>query len=472
MYRGFRVLKMHQTDVFDLLEKVVAVFSEAKVDYGDIRYESSRNTEVTKNKAEEKFQYRSSEGFYLRVLREGEWRAVGLAAVSKEDVIKNAVELSKFKPIVKKRSGYKPLKPWKLKEEVKAKRDFVNVDPEEKLELVRDVYNRITTDKRIVNAVSRYAEETTQKLFMNTEGAELYAKAPLMQYLVLAYAKAGKNIQIDYTSKGKYGVGYEFIKEINFDEICPETARGAIDLLDAKKVPSGKSPVVLDSDMTGLIAHESFGHGLEADQVLRNRSFLRDKLNEKVASENVTIVDNGAYENGYGTYAFDDEGVKSKRNVLVENGILKGFLHSRETASALSTQPTGNGRAENFAHKIYVRMSNTYFEKGDWGLEEMIEDIDRGVYLVKSSHGMEDPLGGGIQVSSLKGFLIEHGKLTQLLKPVALSGKVLELLRNVDAVGRDFKLHPGHCGKGYEDFVRVSSGGPSIRVKEAIIGGG
>jgi TldD protein len=117
-------------------------------------------------------------------------------------------------------------------------------------------------------------------------------------------------------------------------------------------------------------------------------------------------------------------------------------------------------------------MSNTYFEKGDWSLEEMIEDVNRGVYLVKSSHGMEDPLGGGIQISSQKGFLIEHGKLTQLLRQVTLSGKVLDLLQNVDAVGKDFRLHPGGCGKGYEDFVRVSSGGPSIRVKEAIVGGG
>jgi len=463
---------MLQTEIFDLLEKVIMVFGEAKVDYGDIRYESSRTMRVAKDKAEERFQYRSSEGFYLRVLKEGEWRAIGLAGVDRDDLINSAVKLSKFKPIIKKKLSYKPLKPWKLREEVEVKEDFVNVDPQEKLELVRDAYSRTMVDERIVNAVTRYVEETTQKLFMNTEGAELYARAPLMRFIVAAYAKAGKNIRVDYNSKGKYGIGYEFIKEINLDEICPETAKGAIDLLDAKAPPSGKSTVVLDPDMAGLIAHESFGHGLEADQVLRNRSFLSNKLNEKVASESVTIVDNGAYENAYGTYAFDDEGVKSKRNVLVNNGVLKGFLHSRETASALLTQPTGNGRAENFAHKIYVRMSNTYFEKGDWSLEEMIEDINRGVYLVKSSHGMEDPLGGGIQVSSIKGFLIEHGKLTHLLRPVALSGKVLELLHNVDAVGKDFRLHPGGCGKGYEDFVRVSSGGPSIRVKEAIVSGG
>jgi TldD protein len=461
-----------QAEVGDLLEKVITIMGEAKVAYGDVRYESSRRIGVSKDKAEERVQYQSSDGFYLRVLKGDEWRSVGLAGMTKKDLIKNAVELSKFKPTVRAKSGYRPLEPWKLKQEVKARIDFIDVDLEEKLGLVRDAYSKLTIDKKIINAASIYAEDSSQKSFFNTEGTALHVKVPIIRFIVTAHAKAGKDMQGEFMSKGKYGVGYEFIKEVDVDNMCSETVKGAVSLLGAKTAPSGRFPVILDSDMTGLIAHESFGHGLEADQVLRNRSFLSDKLNKKVASENVTIVDNSAYENGYGTFAFDDEGVKSKRNVLVENGVLTGFLHSRETASAFSAKPTGNGRAQNFAHKIYVRMSNTYFEKGDWSLEEMIEDMDRGVYVTKSSFGMEDPLGGGIQVTSQKGFLIEHGKLTQLLRPITLSGKVLELLPNVDAVGKDFHLHPGTCGKGFEDFVRVTSGGPSIRIKEAIVGGG
>jgi TldD protein len=463
---------MFETEVHDLLESVIAAFEAAGVDYGDVRFESSRSTSISKDKAEENISYGASEGFHLRVLKGSEWRAVSLAGTDNKEVTKSAAKLSKFTPTTKAKSLYKPLEPWVLDEELKVRKKFSNVGLEEKVALVRDLFGRLMADEGIVNAAVRYGEGVGEKAFANTEGSELRFRAPVVRLILAAYAKTGKNVQMDYHVDGKYGVGYEFIEGVDLDETSIKTSKGAIALLDAVQAPSGKLPVVLDPDMAGLIAHESFGHGLEADQVLRNRSFLANRLNDRVASENVTIVDNSAYEKAYGTYAFDDEGVKPTRNALVENGVLRGYLHSRETASALEASPTGNGRAQNFSHKVYVRMSNTYFEKGDWNLEEMLEDINRGVYLQKSSHGMEDPLGGGIQVSSVKGQLIEHGKLTKLLRPVSLSGKVLQLLQKVDAVGGDFKLHPGTCGKGPEDWVRVSSGGPSIRVREAIVSGG
>lgn len=463
---------MFESEVHDLLEKIIAIFNKASVDYGDVRFESSQTNIISKDKTKENIYYGASDGFHLRVLKSGEWRAVSLAGADKREVIADAMNLSKFVPTSRVKSLYEPLKPWIFKEEFRVKKRFSDVDLEEKIELVRDLFTRLMVDERIVNAATTYMEGVGGKVFMNTEGSDLRVEAPAVRFILRAYAKAGKNVQGDYKVYGAYGVGYEFVEGINFDEDCKEIAMGAIALLDADHAPSGKLPVILDPDMAGIIAHESVGHGLEADQVLRNRSFLSDKLNQRVASENVTIVDNSAYENAYGTYAFDDEGVKSKRNVLVENGILTGFLHSRETASVLGTSSTSNGRAQNFSRKIYVRMSNTYFERGNWTLEEMLEGISHGVYLEKGSHGMEDPLGGGIQVSSLKGHLIEHGELTKLLLPVSLSGKVLELLQNVDAVGKDFKLHSGNCGKGMEDYVRVSSGGPSIRVKEAVVSAG
>ena len=463
---------MFERGIRDLLEKVIAAFSKAHVDYGDVRFESSRTTSIAKDKAEEGISYGSSEGFYLRVLRGGEWRSAGFAGVSDKEVIAGARELSKFVQVSKAKSPYEPMKPWILKEKLQAKKRFTDVGLEEKTELVRGSFQRLTTEAEIVNAAVRYVEGTAQKAFKNTEGSDLSVEAPAVRFILGAYAKTGKNVQVDYHTYGGYGVGYEFIEGIDFDEDCRAVAKGAIALLDADKVPSGKLPVILDPDMSGLIAHESFGHGLEADQVLRDRSFLSGKLDQRVASEKVTIVDDSAYPHAYGTYAFDDEGVRSRKNTLVKDGILTGFLHSRETASTLGVRPTGNGRAQNFSRKIYVRMSNTYFEKGDWTMEEMLEGVDHGVYLKKGSHGMEDPLGGGIQVSSVKGYLIEHGKLTKLLLPATLTGQVLELLENVDAVGSDFQLHPGSCGKGSEDWVRVSSGGPSIRVKEAIVSGG
>ncbi|TFF99213.1 MAG: TldD/PmbA family protein, partial [Promethearchaeota archaeon] len=177
--------------------------------------------------------------------------------------------------------------------------------------------------------------------------------------------------------------------------------------------------------------------------------------------------------NKYGSYFFDDEGIKAQKNLLVENGILKNFIHNRLTASELNTEPKGNGRRESYAHPLNVRMTNTYFGSGDYELDEMISEIKKGVILNRGYFGMEDPLGGGLQVTSKKGYLIENGEKTKLLKATTLSGSVLKLLKNINAISKDdLKLKPGTCGKGYEDFVPVTSGGSYIRVKTALISPG
>jgi len=460
-------------EISAVLEKVVKILEKSGVDYGDVRFDSSTSTGISKNVAEENFASGSIQGYHIRVLRDSEWRAISLSRVKERTVLSSAKKLAEFSPTLKERSSYAELKPWTFKKVYKCRKDPASIDLEEKIALVRGLYKLLKGfDERIVNAGARYGDDIVEKYFMNTEGSELYYRAPLIRVVLVSFAKLGKNVQVDHMAQGGFGLGYEFIDRLDIEEDCRSVSEGAVELLDADRAPSGKLPVVLDAEMAGLIAHESFGHGLEADQVLRNRSFLSDMLGEKVASCFVTIVDNSSCESAYGSYPFDDEGVQSRKNTLVERGILKSFLHSRETASSFNVASTGNGRAESFSHKIFVRMSNTYFERGEWKLEEMLEDIDYGVYLIKGSHGMEDPLGGGLQISSVKGRLIEHGELTRLLRSISLSGNVLELLRNVDAVGRDFKLDLGTCGKGFEDFVRVTSGGPSLRVKEAIVGGG
>jgi len=459
-------------EISAVLEKVIRIFEKSGVEYGDVRFDSSTSTGISKNVAEENFASGSIQGYHIRVLRDSEWRAISLSEVEERTVLSSAKKLTKFSPTLKEKSSYSKLKPWTFKKRYKCRKDPAGVDLEEKIKLVRELYERLKGfDERIVNAGARYADDIVE-YFMNTEGSELHYRAPVIRVVLVSFAKLGKNVQVDHVAHGGFGLGYEFIDRLDTEEDCRAASKGAVELLNADRAPSGKLPVVLDAEMAGLIAHESFGHGLEADQVLRNRSFLSDMLGKKVASNLVTIVDNSSYESAYGSYPFDDEGVRSRKNTLVERGILKNFLHSRETASSFNIASTGNGRAESFSHKIFVRMSNTYFEKREWKLEEMLEDIDYGVYLIKGSHGMEDPLGGGLQISSVKGCLIEHGKLTKLLRSISLSGNVLELLRNVDAVGGDFKLDSGTCGKGFEDFVRVTSGGPSLRVKEAIVGGG
>jgi TldD protein len=158
---------------------------------------------------------------------------------------------------------------------------------------------------------------------------------------------------------------------------------------------------------------------------------------------------------------------------LVQDGILKDFIYDRRTASELNANPKGNGRRESFAHPVHPRMTNTYFEPGTYTLEEMIKEIKYGVILIHGNFGMEDPLGGSMQNTSKKGFLIENGQKTKLLKAVALSGKVLEALPSIDAISKgSVKLDGGTCGKGNEDYVPVGSGGTYIRMNAALISPG
>ena len=203
---------------------------------------------------------------------------------------------------------------------------------------------------------------------------------------------------------------------------------------------------------------------------MRNRSYLANLKNKKIISDLVSIHDNSALKNQRGFFFFDDEGTKSNDTILVKNGILKEFMHDRESAAFMKTKATGNARAQDFSRKVFVRMSNTYIESGNWKKQEMIKDTKKGFYLVKCLTGMEDPLQGNLQVITHRAYEINNGELGELHKGVGISGKTLEFLNNVDAVGKDFSVRGSGCGKGHEDYVSVSSGGPHMRIRNAIIG--
>ena len=450
------------------MSAVISEFGKGSVDYGDIRFNQGSSNVVFKDKEEETIGSGSSFGFHLRVFKKGEWRSLGISELEKGKIVESAKKLCQFSPNPKKIKLTK-IEDWNFHRESKPKK---RVEIQEMIDLLRDIF-KITKayNNKIVDVVSNIAVEDVEKIFMNTGGSNLFDRFPRTRYFVLAVSKDGRRIERDVVGKGALQ-GYEFVDEQDWDKVCSETAKSAVDLLKAENPPSGKNMVILDEDMSGLLAHESCGHGLEADQVLRNRAYFYQFFKKRVGPEIVSISDDSRYPEGYGSYSFDDEGTKSKKNILVENGILKSFIHSIESASVLNATPTGNGRAQDFAHKVFVRMSNTYFEPGKWKFEEMLEGVKEGLYLVGGSHGMEDPEGGGIQISSIKSYKIENGEIKNILRGCTLTGNVVKLLMNIDAISKSFDLRPGSCGKGHEDYVAVTSGGPHLRVKEAIVGAG
>ena len=204
---------------------------------------------------------------------------------------------------------------------------------------------------------------------------------------------------------------------------------------------------------------------------MKKRSFLSDLVGVEVGTDQVSMVDDGSIPGLLGSFPFDSEGTPSSRTSIIENGIFRGYMQTLETAAVMGTNPTGNGRAQDYNRRIFARMTNTFFDKGTWNNQEIIEDTKDGLYIIKTHSGMEDVVGGGVQATSLKGYIIKNGELSQLVRQLAIAGNVLEILKTVDAVGNELEFSGGTCGKGEEDWVPVTSGGPHMRM-QLVVGGG
>lgn len=345
-----------------------------------------------------------------------------------------------------------------------------SVPLEEKLSLAQDLNKAQKVGPRIVNANSTYAESAKTTMLVNSFSTSLNWEEVRGRVNCMSIASDGTRAEVFYDLKDGTG-GFELFKSLDVEEMGSACAKEAVKMLSAKKCPSGELTCISDPMISGLLAHEVMGHASEADEIVKRRSFLTGAVGKKVASDTVTMVDDGTVAGAHGTIPFDDEGTPSSRTVIIDRGEYKGYMHSLETAAEMGVPPTGNGRAQDPHRRVFVRMTNTFFEAGDLSLEEMIEGVKYGVLTDKAISGMEDPVGGGFESKALRGFLIERGEVTDMLRGFTLTGKALEILNTTDAVSKDLRLDGGTCGKGVEDFIPVSSGGPYCRSK-IIIGGG
>ena len=453
-------------EIFSEFEEISNHYNRSD-QYFDILYDSISSTIIAKTPSAENFSVNTKKSGIVARSFLGSWKEVAVEANGDMNIIK-----TKLPKVSNKGNLIAEFDGWSLNKEVKPKIDPLNVPIDDKIERVREIYTYVkNSDERIINVRVKYLELLIERIFVNNEGCKLRQVIPRTRVFIVPIAKEGSVVDYDYFVKSGE-IGFEIFDSLE-NNVLDQVVKNSLEMLKAELPPAGRNNIILDPSMVGLIAHESFGHGLEADQILRDRSYLKQHLNKQVASEICTIYDTPSIEKKLGSYFFDDEGIKAGHNILVENGILKNFIYDRRTASELKATPQGNGRRESFAHPVNVRMSNTYFGSGDYELEEMISEIKEGIMLVHGSFGMEDPLGGGMQCTSKKGYLIENGEKTKILKAIALSGDVLEMLKNIDAVSKDaLKLDGGTCGKGSEDMVPVTSGGSYIRAKNTLVSPG
>jgi TldD protein len=353
--------------------------------------------------------------------------------------------------------------------QTKSKRPLESVGVDERLKIARSLHELALSPGGIDNAMVTLASSVEERLFLSTAGARRWQQVDRSRGTVIPIAMENGKVEYDYLSYGAMG-GWEVLDDITEERIL-ETASEAKALLHAGSAPTGKMPVLLDPSTAGTFAHESFGHGTEADQLLRDRSYLKPLLGQMVGPEFLTLVDDGSYPGGWGSIYFDDEGHPSQRTVLVDRGRFVEVLHDRESAAFFHRSATGNTRRSDFLSRPFVRMTNTFVEPGDWSLDELVQEAKNGIYLQNCTSGIEDPLGGQMQIKVKKARLIRNGELGPVGPSMALSGKVLDFLQGIRGVGKAdvFSIGPGYCGKGHTDLIPAGTGG-SYLLSEAVVG--
>jgi len=435
----------------------------------DIRLQKrANNIANVENGVLEEVSSNEQAGVGVRALINGAW---GFSSTNDTDAVQRCIDSAYRIALATSRNSNRDhfeIDPPSIKGkfENKVKINPEDIPLEEKITYAFEIEKGAKIDPLVRNTNSVCTDSITEQLYISSAGSELYQKTTRV-YLKSVVASGNDTLQMGYDLIGGTR-GYEVLKEKSLNDLGKEACNKSIRLLSAKKVKGGEMTVVLDPKILGVFIHEALGHACEADIVLQGDSILEGKIGEKIGADGVYIYDDPTYQEKNGSYFFDDEGIKAKKTCLLEDGILKSYLHNLETASRFKSTPTGNGRAQGFSSRPLVRMSNVYMGKGNHTFEELI-DIKEGLYVKGGRGGQVDTAKGLFTFGCEEVYEIKDGEIGELYRDASLSGNTLEILKNISGIGRDFLIgNPGSCGKG--QYVPVDDGGPHIRTR-ALVGG-
>ncbi len=424
--------------------------------YAEARLENGTEATVRIQDDETKVNSGSWQGASVRVLQGGSW---GFASSNDATDIRGLLEkaarlasLDKGKIML---AGTKPERktinakvgPVPLEEQVKAL-----------LAAKKDMAGRKISSCRIACSNNALIKE-----FYSSEGAAIIQETGYAYLSCSCVARdAGMLIRGVETSASRKG-----FRGLDLHAAAKSSREKAERLVGAPIAPRGRFTVVLDPEISGVFAHEAMGHAVEADSVTERESILAGKMGTAIGNGLLSIVDDPTADD-FGAYAYDDEGTEAKRTVVLEQGVLKGYINSRETAHETKAEPNGHARAAGYDSVPIVRMSNTYVLPGEQSREEVF-DVKHGVYIKGMKGGSVDIFSGGFMFKAEEAYEINNGALGRVMRDAAISGDILSTLKNVAAVGKDFGTSPGICGKNGQE-APVSDGGPHIRVDNMMVG--
>ncbi len=439
------------------------------MDFYDIRVIKGVSTAIVLDNGEiREISNNFSSGAAVRVLSKGTWGFVSQDDPENLDAALNSAK--RLAEAARNKSTRGPVKLAPIDEPTLQDLPQIRENPgdipiEDKVKLLLEIEKNARIDG-IKSTSAIYSESLVNISYSSSEGLDCEYTLNRVGFAVSAIAQSEGVYQIGRESR--FGVsGFELFKKYDAFGLARRAADTAVELLSASTPKGGTYPVILDQELAGVFIHEAVGHAVEADHVIEGNSILAGRTGEQIASPLITVYDDPSLHE-FGYYPFDDEGAESKRTTLIENGVLKSFLHSRETAGQLGGT-SRNSRAQGYASPV-IRMSNTFIDSGEWKFDEMLSELKDGIYLRGSRGGQVNPGEGVFQFNAERGFIVKNGEITTPLRDVSLSGHTLEILNNVAAVGNDLEMNSGRCGKAGQ-LVPVSDGSPHILVKRAVVGG-
>lgn len=327
----------------------------------------------------------------------------------------------------------------------------------------------LSVSDRISRMSTLYTDMDQQVFIANTEGLCARDRRNKTRLYIAATAKDGGSTGNSYIGPGAMR-GFEYYEMIRPEDWAKKAAEGALNMLHAAPCPTGRMPVVIANGFGGLFFHEACGHSLEASAVADGASEFSGLLGQRVATDKVTLIDDGSMEGEWGSLHMDDEGNLTRRNVLIEKGILKGYMVDRFNGMKLGMEPTGSARRQNYRFMPTSRMTNTYIAPGEDSLEDMIASVERGIYVKSINAGSVNPETGAFNFNTAETYLIENGRIVKPVHGATLIGTGGDILKRVEMVGSDFELRQGFCYAA-SGAIYIGAGQPSVKISEMTVGG-
>jgi len=463
--------------VKDLLQKVRDEGTRRGAEFADARVVERHYTSILRQDGRaDKLSQSTSRGVGVRVLKDAAWgfaSAADFDDVSAMECLDTAVKMAEAsRARIEEPGVVAAVAPTVDTAATPYEKDPRGVSLDRKMQALA-TFEKEAVDlcgHKLANSILSYFDVVQKETVCNTFGTLVESNYVRTLVSTMIVAKDGDIRQRGTARSGRLA-GFELVEQLDPEEFTRKAARQALSLLDAKPAPAGKFPVVFHPSITGLLTHEAIGHNAEADIVASGGSIIEGKIGQQIASELVTIVDDATQPGVWGSYRYDSEGTPSERRVIIDRGKLVGYMHSLETAAKFGVKPNGSARADGYANRPIVRMSNTFIQPGEMTFEDLLKPIDVGVFLTGGEYGYVFCERGQYTCHAGEAYMIRNGQLAEHLRDVSVNGMTLETLMSIDAVSRDFEMKmPGSCGKDGQSMP-VNDGGPYVRVKELVVGG-